>query len=164
MRLAVVRVTVLVCVGAVCKAGAAALIETLFSHHVWTLHVFTLLLDVTLIGFSIDVVLDVLEDLKVPARSWLNWLYEYLMPRSKSKPERVPEERQEERKAEVSPKKVIERKGGIVKSRKNPLRRRRAAKSLPPASRPSDAMPPATKPPAKPLVIPRRNPDQGLDS
>src|SRR4051794_35748830 len=76
LELAVVRLTARFCIGACCKWAATTLVEALFSHHAWTLYIFSRLLDVTLLGFCIDLILETLaEDLKIPARGWLEWLY-----------------------------------------------------------------------------------------
>lgn len=162
---AVVRLTLRICVGAVCKASAITLVETLFGNHMWTLYAFEMLLDASLLLFCIDICLEMLEELGIPARVWLNRLYEYLMPRSEGKPRaQLPDAAPRQHKDSAAPSVAKERKTGVGKRHKNHPRRRRAAKALPPVVRPADAIPRPNKPPTEPLVIPRRNSDQGLDS
>ncbi|HEX7956575.1 MAG TPA: hypothetical protein VF508_06520 [Pyrinomonadaceae bacterium] len=158
---AVVRSTTRICVGAVCKASAASLVETLFAHHLWTLRVFTNLLDVSLIFFCVAVLLELFEELGIPVRKWLKALYSHLIPRGDAgKPGQQPEEQPEERKA-APPKKAAAAKGVAVKKRKGAPKRRRA-KSLPPAKEPAEAAPRAGQPQAAP--VPRGDSDQGLES
>jgi hypothetical protein len=174
---AVVRSTMRICVGALCKASAASLVDNLFVHHAWTLAVFTILLDASLLFFCAAVVLGLFEELDIPVREWLKSLYSRLVPpygadkprqlhedRPEERPEeRKPEERPEERKPAAPPKKATPPKKAIVKGQKR-APRRGAAKALPPKVEPAESAIHLSQPPAQPLPVPRRDDDQGLPS
>jgi hypothetical protein len=152
---AVIRHTVNICTAAGCKWVATTLVESLFSHHIVALFVFSGALNLSLILYGIHLILKTLEEhLKLPVSEWLDWLYHHMMPKGGAgKPEQSPAKLQ----------KPAQRKT-VKAPRRKPTTRRRPAKAALDAPDPAGVIPAAVPPPAKPRRVPRRNKNQALDS
>ena len=106
LELAVVRLTARFCIGACCKWVATTLVEALFSQHAGTLYVLSGVLDVFLFCFCLDLILETLEkDLNLPARRWLDTLYDSIFPNGDPPDEspRLPEARKSPAQLKTAP-------------------------------------------------------------
>lgn len=150
VELAVVRLTVRFCIGAFCKWTATTMVEALFSHHAGSLYILSWALNIFLLCFCLDMILETLEqDLKIPVRRWLDRLYDSLIQKGGSpyEPPQLPESR----------KKPTQLKTKVVKRPKTQaLRHSNAAPDAP------DTIPAVVTPAAKPRRAPRRNKNQAL--
>lgn len=154
LELAVVRLTARFCVGACCKWAATSLVEALFTQHAGTLYVLSIVLDVTLFCFCIDLILETLEkDLKVPARRWLAALYNFFLPKGKppGSPPSPPAGEEGHAQLKAVPVKIRKKKA-----------RRGLPKDAAGGRAPAEAAP-ALSQAAKPRRSPRQNKSQALE-
>ncbi len=150
----VIRKTFYFCTVACCKWVSTRLVESLFDQHALPLSVFLISLDVTLIGFGIDLVLETFEEVfHVPVRSQLAQLYTYLIQnRNGGSGRELPETRRDPEPTQAAPEKIP-----------SPTPKRRGARVTNDKAVPNVVAPLGEAAAAKQRRAPRRNRNQGLE-